>query len=226
MCYSLSIRRRVCTSLSISVLRNLTFSLPETITVVSDPSQIDHNEFIISNSPSAPAEVIAPEIDFYIRNSKDPVAKQIQNIEKLYNINATRFDFGQDMSYVQEVDNRLLLVASEEQEKAFSSALLLDEFDLFVVRIDMIIAIDGHVGVLEVTIMSNGKEVPIQVSQIVWYDQDEIAKEQSGTFDPLDSFLDEVLETVCKNIAHYTYKKFTVYDKTICQSLRSKVHTS
>ena len=195
----------------------LDFPLPETIAVVSDTSQINHNDFIISNSPSAPAEVIAPEIDFYIRNSQDPIASQIQNIEKLYNINATRFDFGQDISYEQEIDNRLLLVASEEEEKAFASAILPDEFDLFVVRPELVIAIDGHIGALEVTIVSNHKEVPVQVSQIVWYQQDEIAEEQSGTFDPLESSLEEVLETVRKNIAHYAYKKFTVYDKTICQ---------
>ena len=195
----------------------LDFPLPETIAVVSDTSQINHNDFIISNSPSAPAEVIAPEINFYIRNSQDPIASQIQNIEKLYNINATRFDFGQDISYEQEIDNKLLLVASEEEEKAFASAILPDEFDLFVVRPELVIAIDGHIGALEVTIVSNHKEVPVQVSQIVWYQQDEIAEEQSGTFDPLESSLDEVLETVRKNIAHYAYKKFTVYDKTICQ---------
>ena len=195
----------------------LDFPLPETIAVVSDLSLSNTSDFIISNSPSIAAEVIAPEIDLYIRNSQDPISDQIRNIEKLYNINATRFDYGQDMSYVQEVDDRLLLVATEEQEQIFVSAILPDEFDLYVVRPEMVIAIDGHIGDLEVTVASNGKEVPIQVSQIVWFDQDEIAREQSGTFDPLENSLDDVLETVRKNIAHYEYKKFTVYDKTICQ---------
>ena len=195
----------------------LDFPLPETIAVISDPAQINQNDFIISNSASAPAEVIASEIDFYIRNSQDSIASQIKNIEKLYNINAIRFDLGQDMSYEQEVDNRVLLVATDEQEKIFATQMLADEFDLYVVRPELVIAIDGHIGALEVTIVSNNKEVPINVSQIIWYDEDEIAKEQSGSFDPLESSLEAVLETVRKNIAHYTYKKFTVYDKTICQ---------
>jgi len=195
----------------------LEFPLPETIAVISDLTQIDQNDFIISNSLLAEAEVIAPEIDFYIRNSQDPIASQIKNIEKLYNINAIRFDLGQDISYEQEVDNRVLLVATQEQEKAFASSILSDEFDLYVVRPELVIAIDGHIGALEVTIVSNNKEVPVNVSQIIWYDEDDIAKEQSGSFDPLESSLEEVLETVRKNIAHYKYKKFTVYDKTICQ---------
>ena len=195
----------------------LDFPLPETITVVSNPSHIENHEYIISNSPSVSAEVVAPEIDFYIRNTQDPIADQIHNIEKLYNINATRFDHGQDMSYVQEVDNRVLLVANEAEAEAFNASILPDEFDLYMVRPEQVIAIDGHIGALEVTLVSQGKEIPVNVSQIVWFDQHEIAREQSGTFDPFESSLDEVLETVRKNIAHYSYKKFTVYDKTICQ---------
>ncbi len=198
-------------------ITQLDFPLPETIAVISDPSQINQNDFIISNSSSAPAEVIAPEIDFYIRNSQDPIAEQIKNIEKLYNLNAIRFDLGQDMSYTQEVDNRLLLVCTQEQEDEFMSHIVADEFDLYAVRPEIVTEIDGHIGALEVTVMSNGKEIPLKVSQIVWYDQHEIAAEQSGTFDPFESSLKEVLETIRKNIAHYKYKKFTVYDKTICQ---------
>jgi ferredoxin len=195
----------------------LDFPLPESISVISDPSSLQNSDYIISNSPSASAEVIAPEIDFYIRNSQDPIAAQIKNIEKLYEINAIRFDLAQDMSYEQKMDNRVLLVANEEQEKVFISKSTEDEFDLYVARPELVVAIDGNIGALTVTIMSNNKEVPVKVSQIIWYEHDEIAVEQSGSFDPLESSLDEVLETVRKNIAHYSYKKFTVYDKTICQ---------
>ena len=195
----------------------LDFPLPETIAVISDPSQINQNDFIISNSSLPSAEVIAPEIDFYIRNSRDPIAEQIKNIEKLYNLNAIRFDLGQDMSYTQEVDNRLLLACTQEQEDEFMSHIVADEFDLYAVRPEIVTEIDGHIGALEVTVVSNGKEVPLKVSQIVWYDQHEIAAEQSGTFDPFESSIEDVLETIRKNIAHYEYKKFTVYDKTICQ---------
>jgi len=196
---------------------SLDFPLPESIAVTSQSTTKNKNNYIISNSDAVPAEVIAKEIDFYIRNSRDPIASQIKNIEKLYNINAIRFDLGQDISYTQEVDNRLLLVCTQEQEDEFISHIASDEFDLYAVRPEIVIEIDGHIGALEVTVMSKGKEVPVKVSQIVWYDQHQIAEEQSGTFDPLASSPEDVLETVRKNIAHYEYKKFTVYDKTICQ---------
>jgi len=196
---------------------SLDFPLPESIAVTSQSTTKNQNNYIISNSDAVPAEVIAKEIDFYIRNSRDPIASQIKNIEKLYNINAIRFDLGQDISYTQEVDNRLLLVCTQEQEDEFISHIASDEFDLYAVRPEIVIEIDGHIGALEVAVMRKGKEVTVKVSQIVWYDQHQIAEEQSGTFDPLASSPEDVLETVRKNIAHYEYKKFTVYDKTICQ---------
>ncbi|SFZ98921.1 Iron-sulfur cluster-binding protein [hydrothermal vent metagenome] len=195
----------------------LDFPLPETIKVTSDPSQILNNDFIVSNSASVEAEVTAQEINFYMRNTKDAISEQIKNIEKLYEINAIRFDLSQDMPYEQEVDNRVLLVASEEQEKEFAEKMIADEFDLYVVRPELVIAIDGHIGALEVTIVSNNKEVPVNVSQIVWFDHDEIAVEQSGSFDPVESSVEDVLSILRKNIAHYSFRKMTVYDKTICQ---------
>ena len=195
----------------------LDFPLPESIAVTSQPTTKNQNNYIISNSDAVPAEVIAKEINFYIRNSQDPIASQIKNIEKLYNMNAIRFDLGQDMTYTQKVDNRLLFVGTKEQEDEFISHIASDEFDLYAVRPEIVTEINGHIGNLEVTVMSNGKEVPVKVSQIVWYDHHEIAVEQSGSFDPLESSVEEVLQTLRKNIAHYEYKKFTVYDKNICQ---------
>jgi len=195
----------------------LDFPLPESIAVTSQLTTNNSNNYIVSNSKVVSAEVIASEIDFYIRNTKDSIAAQIKNIEKLYNLNAIRFDLGQDISYSQEVDNRLLLVCTQEQEDEFMSHIDADEFDLYAVRAEIVTEINGHIGNLEVTVISNGKEVPLKVSQIIWYNQHEIAREQSGTFDPLESSLEDVLGLVRKNIAHYEYKKFTVYDKTICQ---------
>jgi ferredoxin len=195
----------------------LDFPLPESIAVTSQLTTNNSNNYIVSNSKVVSAEVIASEIDFYIRNTKDSIAAQIKNIEKLYNLNAIRFDLGQDISYSQEVDNRLLLVCTQEQEDEFMSHIDMNEFDLYAVRAEIVTEINGYIGNLEVTVISNGKEVPLKVSQIIWYNQHEIAREQSGTFDPLESSLKDVLEIVRKNIAHYEYKKFTVYDKTICQ---------
>jgi MinD superfamily P-loop ATPase len=40
---------------------------------------------------------------------------------------------------------------------------------------------------------------------------------QSGTFDPNLSSIEEVIQTLKQNISSYSYKKFTTYDQNICQ---------
>ena len=66
--------------------------------------------FLISNSKDVDSEFIASEIDFYIKNSQDDLSKKIQNVLKLYEINATRFDFAQDISHSVDISKEVLLI--------------------------------------------------------------------------------------------------------------------
>jgi MinD superfamily P-loop ATPase len=195
----------------------LDFPLPENILVTSELSTASNNDFIVSNSKNVHGEIIADEIDFYITNSKDSIANKIKNVEKLYEINATRFDLAQDIKYTQEVSKEVLLVSTNEEKAEFLKSMVPDEFNLLHVTPDVVKSISGHIGNLTVVVNDNFKDATLQVSQIVWYKQDEIATQQSGTFDPLESSLDDVLATLRTNITNYEYKKFIVYDQNICQ---------
>lgn len=195
----------------------LDFPLSENIMVTDNLVSSFDSEYIVSNTKSLSAEITANEIDFYINNSKDSLASKINNVEKLYEINAIRFDLAQDIVYSQEIGNRVLLVCSNEEKSDFLKATVPNEFDLFHVNENIIKTIDGHIGNLNVTVDDSGKDVTLKVDQIIWYDQKEIACKQSGSFDPLESSLDEVIAQLRSNITNYEYKKFTTYDKTICQ---------
>ena len=195
----------------------LDFPLSETIKVTTSLDDIKEDSFLVSNSNDVKAEFYAPEIDFYIRNSKDSLATKIQNVQKLYELNALKFDYAEDVSYTQEVSNRVLLVANPEQSKEFISSVDKDEFDLFKVTPDIIKHISGHLGNLSVVIDDEGKDIILRVDQIVWFDAAEIAFKQSGSFDPIETSLEEVLKTIRANIENYEYKKFTTYDSSICQ---------
>ena len=197
--------------------QNLEFPLPQTIHVTNDISNITNDDYIISNSKSINAQVIANEIDFYIQNSQDPISEKIKNVEKLYEMNAIRFDLGQDMLYEQTLDNTILMVASNEQKSEFLKHTIPDEFALFHVEATIVKSIEGHIGNLSVTVDDEGKDVQLRVSQIVWFDQTEMAMKQSGALDPMESSIDDVVAQLRNNISHYEYKKYTVYDKNICQ---------
>ncbi len=197
--------------------RELDFPLPENILVTTQLSTASTSEYIVSNSKNVYGEIIADEIDFYVNNSQDSIADKIKNIAKLYEINAIRFDMAQDIAYSQEVSKELLLICTKEQKEAFLKAMVPDEFHLLHVTPDVVKSISGHIGNLTVVVNDTFKDATLNISQIVWYDQEEIATKQSGTFDPLESSLDDVLATIRTNISNYEYKKFIVYDENICQ---------
>jgi len=194
---------------------NLEFPLSESIKVTQNKKE--EGTYLISNSKEVKSEFYAPEIDFYIKNSQDSFSEKIRNVERLYEINSVRFDHAQDISYNQEIGNKLLLVGSNEQSKEFISKLDKDDFDLFNVQPEIIKAITGHIGNLSVVVNDNNKDVILKVDQIVWYDATDIAKRQSGSFDPVETSLEEVLLTIKANVEDYEYRKFTVYDTSICQ---------
>ena len=113
----------------------LDFPLSEKIQVATSLDDIKDKSFLISNSKDVNSEFIASEIDFYIKNSQDNLSKKIQNVLKLYDINATRFDFAQDISHSVDVSKEVLLITKTQEEyDLFTSQLSKDDFELF--RID------------------------------------------------------------------------------------------
>lgn len=198
--------------------KELDFPLSEEIYVTSDLNLVKDEDFLISNSDSIDSELTAREIDFYIKNSQDTIANKIKNILKLYEIAATKFDFSKDIEYKQEVSNSVLLVTQNQNEyESFIKNIDSTDFDLFHVNENIIKSISGHIGNLSVTVDDEGKDIKLQVSQIVWFDAKEEGLKQSGCFNPNDSSIEEVVEVLKQNIQSYSYKKITTYDKTICQ---------
>ncbi len=195
----------------------LDFPLDEAIYVTSNIEETKDANFLISNSTEIDCEVSADEIDFYIRNSLDPISKKIKNVYKLYEIAALKFDLAQDITYTQNIGNKVLLIANSDDAKSFISNINPNEFDLFQVDESIIKSISGHIGNLSVVVDDEGKDVILKVDQIVWFNIKELGLKQSGSFDPTKSSINEVIQTLRKNIDEYEYRKFTTYDSNICQ---------
>lgn len=196
---------------------SLEFPLSESIHVVNSKSCLSSQTYIVSNSKAVNAEIVAPEIDFYIKNSKDSLSQKIKNVEKLYEINAIRFDLAKDIVLTQDVSNQLLVVGTLQEKELFLNAMTDNEFDVYYATPEIILSISGHIGNLVVQVQSDEKVVDLHVSQIVWFEASLFAFNQSGTFDPLQSTIQDTLNTLRQNINEYTYKKFTTYDSSVCQ---------
>ena len=196
----------------------LDFPLSEKIQVTTSLDDIKDKSFLISNSKDVNSEFIASEIDFYIKNSQDDLSKKIQNVLKLYDINATRFDFAQDISHSVDVSKEVLLITKTQEEyDLFTSQLSKDDFELFRIDETILKTISGEIGNFEVVVKDSHKDITLRVSQIVWFDAKPSPKERIGVFDPNLSSINEVVKILKDNINSFSYRKFTTYDKTICQ---------
>ncbi len=196
----------------------LDFPLSEKIQVTTSLDDIKEKSFLISNSKDVNSEFIASEIDFYIKNSQDDLSKKIQNVLKLYDINATRFDFAQDISHSVDVSKEVLLITKNQDEyDSFISQLSKDDFELFRIDETILKTISGEIGNFEVVVKDSHKDITLRVSQIVWFDAKPSPKERIGVFDPNLSSINEVVKILKDNINSFSYRKFTTYDKTICQ---------
>jgi MinD superfamily P-loop ATPase len=196
----------------------LDFPISEQIFVTSNIEETKNKDFLISNSKEVDCELTAQEIDFYIKNSQDSLSNKIKNVSKLYEIAATKYDFAQDISYSQEVSNEVLLITSNEEDTdLFISKAKTEDIELFSIKEEILKSISGHIGNLQVIVDDEGEDVTLNVSQIVWFDAKQMGLNQSGTFDPNLSSIEEVIQTLKQNISSYSYKKFTTYDQNICQ---------
>ena len=196
----------------------LDFPLSEKIQVTTSLDDIKEKSFLISNSKDVNSEFIASEIDFYIKNSQDDLSKKIQNVSKLYEINATRFDFAQDISHSVDISKEVLLITKNQEEyDLFTSKLSKDDFELFKIDETILKTISGEIGNFEVIVKDSHKDITLRVSQIVWFDAKPSPKERIGVFDPNLSSINEVVKILKDNINSFSYRKFTTYDKTICQ---------
>ena len=174
----------------------LDFPISEQILVTNNIEELKDKSFLISNSKEINCELSAQEIDFYIKNTQDSLSDKIKNVLKLYEIAATKYDFAQDISYSSEVSKELLLITSKSEDyELFISKIKSDNFELFSINEEIIKSISGHIGNLQVIVDDEGEDVTLNVSQIVWFDAKQMGLDQSGTFDPNLSSVDEVIKT-------------------------------
>ena len=123
------------------------------------------------------------------------------------------------MSYSQEITKDVLLITNNKEDyDNFISKVNPDDFELFSINEEILKDIKGHIRNLQVTVTDDeDDEIVLNVSQIVWFDAKQMGLNQSGTFDPNLSSIEEIIKTLKQNINSYSYKKFTTYNQNICQ---------
>ncbi len=190
----------------------LEFPLDESILVSDFPAD---TPCIISNIESENSQIFAPEIDFYLSHTEDPISEQIRHVKTLYDVRLSLFDLAQELDYRQEVGKKVLIV-SEDDNPELTAKLEKNSYSSILLSPDEITAIDGHIGNLSVTTTKLMRGV-LMADQIIWENAPAFATKQSGVYDPAEIGWDEAIKKLYMNSGTYHYKNFVQYDSSVCQ---------
>jgi len=191
----------------------LEYPLDDSIKVTTE---LDDGEYVVSNVASKNTQIYAPEINFYIKNTKDDISQKIVNIKKLYDIRASTYDLAQDLDFEEPVGDKVVIVSTKNEDVLLEELQNL-EFTSIVLNPINVVDVNGHIGKLTLTIKKEDELIDLETDQIIWEDAPEFAMKQSGTCDPNLTGLEKAVQTVKLNKGTYKYKNFIKYDSNICQ---------
>ena len=170
---------------------------------------------LISNEKSSKAQIYAPEINFYLKNSQDDYLAKAQNTLLLYEARASVFDLGLDLDYEKQVGSRVIIASATDKSPLCE---LLRAADFKVVQVDRALSVYGAVGELAVIVQEKGEEVEIECDFFLYDAFQPSFDRQSGCYD-LQKFSNDnaLLAFLQSKSPIYRYKNFTNYDSSICQ---------
>ena len=91
--------------------------LSDGIEICGDEEGAKNEEFIVANSPKLKAQIYAPQINFYIANSKDEPLVIAQNVDILYEAAAAAFDGALYSDHQKPVGKNVILACDEPREE-------------------------------------------------------------------------------------------------------------
>lgn len=170
---------------------------------------------LISNEKSPNAQIYAPEINFYLKNSQDECLDKAKNTLLLYEVRASLYNLGLDLEYDKQVGANVI-IASAQDKGALCEFLGQNGFKAL--QVSEVLGVYGSVGELGVITQEKGAELDIECD-FFFYDEFKTSfDKQSGCYD-LRKFSDEwaLLEFLQEKSPIYRYKNYINYDSSICQ---------
>lgn len=170
---------------------------------------------LISNEKSPNAQIYAPEINFYLKNSQDECLDKAKNTLLLYEVRASLYNLGLDLEYDKQVGANVI-IASAQDKGALCEFLGQNGFKAL--QVSEVLGVYGAVGELGVITQEKGAELDIECD-FFFYDEFKTSfDKQSGCYD-LRKFSDEraLLEFLQVKSPKYRYTNYINYDSSICQ---------
>ncbi|EAL3916604.1 4Fe-4S dicluster domain-containing protein [Campylobacter upsaliensis] len=183
------------------------------ITLLEKPNE---EEVLITNDPSQKAEIYAPEINFYLKNSKDSILEKNKVVLKLYEMRLSAYENGLDFENTKQISNRILIIASKNEARES----VLKEAGFKVISLDEseVLSVFGSAGELCAVVKNKDEEVELDFDILLYEKERQGFKRQSGCYD-LANFKDEreLLSFLQSKSPNYHFKTFITYNSSVCQ---------
>lgn len=172
--------------------------------------------YLVANVRSANTAVYAPEINFYLRCSDDDPETKMANVEKLFDIRASAFDYAQDTTFTVTVGNRVAVVSETDRTKLLEHLERLD-FTPTPVSPAEVAEISGTIGAFRIHLKHHDREpATLDTDQIIWYTAPALQQRTNGIHDPDRTSQDQILNAICENYGTLELRRTKRYDHSIC----------
>ena len=197
-------------------LKNGSNELPlgDEIEILSDSSDIG-GEFLVSNSPKIKAQIYAPEIDFYIKNSSDDFLQKSKSVSLMYEARAVCFDLAKDLDYQKIVGKNVILISDDDEENLIN-LLKKAEFKVISLKHDEVKFLYGVVGEIVILLEQNGEEIEAQSDFVLAKNAKDYMLRQSGCYEIANLNDEQILQILSQNSPEFRYKNNITYDSQTC----------
>lgn len=175
-------------------------------------------QYLISNNAELKADIIAPEIDFYISKSNDSLLEVSKGVSLLYEARAIGYDMAKDIPYQKQISNKVVVVSNSD-ESELASSLSEAGFSVVVLKSFEVKLVYGAIGELSVVLgeLSQANMSELECDIFLARLAQPFMLRQSGCFEIEGMSVDEIVSFLKSLGPKYSFKNFITYDVDICQ---------
>ena len=173
-------------------------------------------EYLVSNSPKLKSSVVAPEINFYLKNTADSVLDKAKNTLLLYEARASAFDLARDIDYEKPVGKNVVIVSNGGREN-LANLLKVKGFKTIELTHFEIKFIYGAAGELSVLVLRPDGEFEVDCDFFLVENAREYMLKQSGCYEIAGKSDEEIAAQLDAQSPKFKFKSHVHYDSTICQ---------
>ncbi len=176
--------------------------------------KVSSTGYIVSNQPDN-AEIFAPEINFYCKNSLASFPEQAETIIKMYNARLDAFDFSREILTNVPLGNKILIISNNE-ENLIIEQLKSINFEIVQIKTAHFCKLNGEIGSFQVESTEKNWDPTHLFDQIVWESVPENFRYFKGIHDLKQNQPEEIIQAIAAIPKQINISRKIHYQRATC----------